>query len=609
MRAFRTLGFAGLLSLFACGFAVDVARANGSTQLISQNLSGLSANDFSTGPAISADGRHVGFTSWADDLVPNDANGNPDAFVWDAATGQTRMVDVDANGVQGNDAAIMGALSSDGRWAVFSSASSNLVPGDTNGTSDVFVKDLVTNAIERVSLSSAGTQANADASSNAISWDGRFVAFVSAATNLVPNDTNGRPDVFLRDRLLGTTILVSVDSNGVQGSDASGTIPSVDAFGLGISADGARVAFLSRAPNLVANDTNGQVDVFVRDVVAGTTVRVDVDSGGAQSAGIFVPAFVGNTVVISADGNHVAFVSQSSDLVSGDTNGVTDVFEHDLSTGITQRVSVGPAGEQANDESFTPALSADGRYATFITRALNFGPPTQFTTWFTLWVRDTALRQSFVATFDPAGHEVHSQAGEASISADGRFVAFSDYVGLTSNDHNLNWDLFLSDVALLPVATVCAPGDGISVPCPCGNNGAAGHGCANSAVAAGGLLAASGTASASADSLSLTASGLPATTSALLFQGVFPLGGGTGASFGDGVRCAGGQVRRLGSKTAAGGAVAFGAGTGDPLLSSSGVIPFTGGSRCYQVWYRNSAAFCTSELFNLTNGLEVNWHD
>src|SRR5947209_1614213 len=258
----------------------------------------------------------------------------------------TVRVSVASDGTEGNDVSLGSALSADGRFVAFDSAATDLVAGDTNGVSDVFVHDRQTGTTERVSVASDGAQGNGSsglvtfAFPPALSADGRFVAFVSFATNLVASDTNGATDVFVHDRQTGTTERVSVASDGTEGNAASA--------GATLSADGRFVAFHSAATNLVAGDTNGTNDVFVHDRQTGTTERVSVNGFSAGPA-------------LSADGRFVAFHSTATNLVAGDTNGATDVFVHDRQTGTTERVSVASDGTQGNDASSYPALSADGR--------------------------------------------------------------------------------------------------------------------------------------------------------------------------------------------------------------------------------------------------------
>ncbi len=192
----------------------------------------------------------------------------------------------------------------------------NLVAGDTNNENDVFVRDRQTGTTSRVSVSSSGVQANALSGGAAISADGRYVAFRSYASNLVAGDTNIDPDVFLRDRQTGTTSRASVSNSGVQANSGSDSAA--------ISPDGRYVAFRSYASNLVAGDTNIDPDVFLRDRQTGTTSRVSVSSSGTQANGGSYGA------AISADDRYVAFASEASNLVAGDTNNTYDVFVHEL---------------------------------------------------------------------------------------------------------------------------------------------------------------------------------------------------------------------------------------------------------------------------------------
>jgi Tol biopolymer transport system component len=246
--------------------------------------------------------------------VTGDTNGKSDIFVHDRQTGATERVSVDSSGAQADNASFKSAISADGRFVAFESFASNLVPNDTNGWVDVFVRDRQAGTTERISVRSTGQQVNGGSNRPAISADGRFVAFASIATNVVPNDTNATWDVFVHDRQTGTTERVSVDSTGAE-SDGASVRPT-------ISADGRFVAFDSSATNLVAGDTNGVTDVFVHDRQTGTTIRVSVDSSGGEAN-----ASCGKSA-ISADGRFVVIGSAATNLVANDTNGFSDVFVH-----------------------------------------------------------------------------------------------------------------------------------------------------------------------------------------------------------------------------------------------------------------------------------------
>lgn len=369
------------------------------------------------------------------------------------------------------------AISGDGRFVAFSSAATNLVAGDTNGFNDVFLRDTCRGAVActpstiRVSVASDGTEANSGSfGPPSISPDGRFVAFASAANNLVPGDTNGLPDVFLRDTCIGavactpSTIRISVASDGTQASGGSGT-PSV-------SATGRFVVFPSPTTNLVAGDTNSATDVFLRDTCIGaagctpSTIRVSVASDGTQ----------GNSASLdpslSADGRFVAFQSNASNLVNGDTNNTDDIFLRDTCIGAlactpsTVRVSVGAAGAQSVGFSFLPRISANGRFVVFSSFGSDLVPGDMgtghdvfaFDSCFgALGCTPSTTRVSVSATGgEPDAPNGGPATGGASISADGRFVAYgSRATNLVAGDTNGTFDIFVRDTCVNAVG--CTP--------------------------------------------------------------------------------------------------------------------------------------------------------
>jgi Tol biopolymer transport system component len=305
-------------------------RQSGTTERVSLDSAGEQGNGDSDYPSISADGRYVAFTSFATNLVAGDTNGFNDVFVRDRQSRTTELVSVDSSGEQGNGGGGTNSISPNGRYVAFSNSSTNLVPGDTNGAVDVFLRDRQTGTTELVSVDSSGMQANDFTSSPSISADGRYVTFESLATNLVHDDTNGIWDVFVRDRQSGTTDLVSVDSGGMHGNGGS--------YRSSISNNGRYIAFYCEASNLVPGDTNGKGDVFVHDRQSGTTERVSVASGGTQGDSVSFASSV------SADGRYVAFDSGATILVPGDTNGLPDVFVRDLLGGTSFTSLCDPGG-------------------------------------------------------------------------------------------------------------------------------------------------------------------------------------------------------------------------------------------------------------------------
>jgi hypothetical protein len=254
---------------------------------VSIDSNGTQGNGSSHYPSISADGRYVTFHSYATDLVLADTNGFADVFVRDRQSGMTACASLEPAGVPGNGDSAYASVSADGRYVAFWSRASNLVAGDTNGFLDVFVRDRQTAMTERVTVDPSGFQTNGDTVFPSISADGRYVAFSSLATNLVTGDTNGRRDVFLRDRQSGATERLSVDSGAAEGDG--------DSNGPSIAGDGLLVAFVSWATNLVAGDTNSATDVFARDrscaacsyCTAGTTTNgcaASMSAAGTPSA-------------------------------------------------------------------------------------------------------------------------------------------------------------------------------------------------------------------------------------------------------------------------------------------------------------------------------------
>jgi Tol biopolymer transport system component len=353
-----------------------------------------------------------------------------------ASAGTTQRVSVSSTGEQGNNISRVASVSGDGRHVAFLSAASNLVPGDTNGTWDVFVRDRLTGTTERVSVSSAGQQANGPSNWDvmarpAISSDGRYVAFQSLATNLVPADTNGQWDIFVRDRLARTTERVNVSSSGQQANNYSDW-PS-------ISADGRFVAFSSNANNLVPGDTNGYADIFVRDRLTGTTERVSISSAGEQAnLGVYCPTF-------SADGTVIGFHSEASNLVPDDTNGNGDAFVRDRLTGVTERVSINSAGEQGTGWSGNLSLSADGRFVAFRSDARNLGPLDFNGTW-DVFVRDRVAGTTEMVSVASDGLQGNGASRYSCISGDGALVVFySDATDLVPSDSNACTDIFLHD--------------------------------------------------------------------------------------------------------------------------------------------------------------------
>ncbi|HEV3364660.1 MAG TPA: hypothetical protein VG795_11100 [Acidimicrobiia bacterium] len=289
-------------------------RETDATILASVGPEGLMGDGPSMAPSISGDGLLVAFESDADTLVREDNNGTGDVFVRDLVTRVTRKLSIAGGGQQTESPSFGPAMSADGRSVAFESFSSRLVPGDTNGALDVFVADVTTGSINRVSLATDGGEANDRSYSPSISADGSVVAFASFAGNIVPGDTNSLLDVFVHRRDRQTTTRLSVGPDGAEGNGLS--------FAPVVSSDGALVVFSSEAGNLVPDDSNRTRDVFLAPVESGSLTRLSrrEASAGVQGDGPSLGP------VVNGSGAVVAFASFATNLVARDTNGQPDVF-------------------------------------------------------------------------------------------------------------------------------------------------------------------------------------------------------------------------------------------------------------------------------------------
>lgn len=346
----------------------------------------------------------------------------------------TTLVSRSTTGQQANDWSFTASLSADARYVAFASQASNLAHADGDHVIDTFVRDTLLSSTACVSVGFGGVDSDGESLAPSISADGRFVAIESDATNLVSIDANGAVrDVFVRDVVNGTTELVSVSSSGAQGS-ASSTAPA-------ISGSGRYVAFESVAANLVAGDTNGVSDIFVRDRETGTTEIASISSTGVRGN-----AFSG-FAAISADGRFVAFRSGATNLVFADTNSQDDVFVHDRLTGMTERVSIDSTGAQADGGSSVPSISADGRYVAFDSVATNLvaGDTNGASD---VFVHDRLSGATVRVSVEVGGAEGNADSLLPSISANGLQIAFVSFASnLVPNDVNGKLDAFVHDLA------------------------------------------------------------------------------------------------------------------------------------------------------------------
>jgi hypothetical protein len=416
--------------------------ADSTTETISRYMSVQGNNTaFHAEKALSGDGRYVVFMSYADNLVPGDTNGKPDVFVRDQLNGTTELVSRESSGYPaGGDEP---AISSDGRYVTFRSQNTFILASATNGYSHVFRRDLQTGTTTLVSATSAGVQGNYYSGRSAMSADGRYVTFESQATNFAAGTVTSREEIYVRDMQLGTIVKVSGAPFGEQADD--------DSIAPSISNDGRYVAFDSKATNLVADDDNGEYDVYVYDRQTSTTTRASVGVGGVEAPD-------GGGGRISGDGRFVVFASESGNLVAGDTNNTTDVFVRDRQTSTTTRVSVGAGGAQGNANSSGVDISADGRYVAFSSNASNLvsGDTNGVTD---VFVRDRTLNLTtrvstgqFLAQGNDGSGISNGVLVSPSISDDGRYVAMRTVAtNLVTPDDNADMDVI---VHANPVPTI-----------------------------------------------------------------------------------------------------------------------------------------------------------
>ncbi|MDP2260745.1 MAG: FG-GAP-like repeat-containing protein, partial [Caulobacter sp.] len=336
------------------------AEAPGGTSRVSVDEVGAEADGSSDGAQFSPDGTKMLFHSDASNLVAGDTNGSTDVFIKDLLTGAVTRISTDALGGEGNFFSWQAKFSPDGTKVLFISWASDLVAGDTNGVGDVFIKDLVTGDITRVNTDALGGEANSQTYGASFSPDGTKVVFATSASNLVAGDTNGTTDVFIKD--LTTGAVTRISTNAADGQSNAHSLNPV------FSPDGTKVAFLSSSSDLVAGDTNSVYDIFIKDLTTGAIERVSLDSLGGQANG------GSNEIVFSPDGARIAFSSSASNLVAGDTNGDQDIFIKDLISGAVTLVSADELGRLAHGDSYNPVFSPDGTRIMFHSNAGNLTP-------------------------------------------------------------------------------------------------------------------------------------------------------------------------------------------------------------------------------------------
>ncbi|MCE9592685.1 MAG: calcium-binding protein [Planctomycetes bacterium] len=415
----------------ACSLALTSSRAAAQcTTLVSVNSQGEPANHESRHSMISADGRFVVFESLASNLAANDYGGD-DVFLHDRADGTTMCVTLDVNGAASNGASILPSISADARFVAYASWASDLVTLDTNNQGDIFLYDRVagTTIIASRGSGTGAPQANGASSYPVLAANGTALAFSSGASNLVPSDTNLVSDVFVRDLATGALTMASVSSSGAQANGYN--LKPV------LSDSGRIVAFESHATNMVPGDTNGQTDIFVRDLDTNTTVRASVSSAGIGANDLsWAPS-------LSPDGTKVAFGSAASNLIAGDSNGMMDVFVHDLVLGRTTLISENAGAVPGDGTSYQPRFSADGRFIVFTSVAKNLAPDSN--PQYDVFVHDLLFDTTELVSLDTLGAQADKASYDPSLSAFGRAISFSSSAPLTPGPSDMWSDIFVRE--------------------------------------------------------------------------------------------------------------------------------------------------------------------
>jgi Tol biopolymer transport system component len=390
----------------------------------------VEADGMTTAPTFAPDGSAVAFVSDASNLVDGDTNGVSDVFLRDLATGRIERVSVYGSGVPSTEASLAVAFAGTPDVVLFVTLA-RLDPADRNDHFDLYLRDRARGVTRRLVASHDGGDPDGDLYRVEASRDGRYAVFGSAATNLVAADRNGKDDVFRVELATGRVERMSVRDGGGE-SDGHSVNPA-------ISPDGTRVAFLSDSATLVDGDTNQAQDVFLRDTRTGRTCRISVASDGVES-----DWHSGNPAFGTDD--LIAFDSGATNLVPGDRNDAWDVFVHDLRDGSTVRVSSRPDGTDADDGSAAGALSADGRRVAFTSMASDLDP-----------ADGDPVEDLFVRLLDggptvrvsrPLERPLNDGvSGVPAFSPDGERVVFaSESSALVAGDTNGVMDVFLADI-------------------------------------------------------------------------------------------------------------------------------------------------------------------
>ena len=429
----------GKIALCVIAFILtSTAALAATTTLISRRSQKIPSNGPSSEPATSATGQFVAFRSSATNLDSERCdNGVTHIFVDDRNTGTIRCVSLNANGRAGDQDSLEPSISADGRFVAFTSTATNLAGNKCdNGFNQIYVRDRTSATTTCVSVNSNGQEGNQHSHAAAISADGTLIAFDSAATNLTGNKCdNGFSHIFVHDLTAGTTSCVSLRTNGDEGNG--------DNFDPSVSADGRVVVFQSTATNLAPRCSNGNSHIYMHDLATGETSCVSVNNEKQQSDGNSALARV------SGDGRFVVFESDATNFTNRCSNGFTHIFVRDTVDERTSCASLDNHGNQGNNDSTQPSISADGRFVAFASVANNLTGNRCVGGNGQVFVRDRADAKTECASVGAKNVEGNGESLNPAISANGALVTFeSDSNNLVKKDTNGLRDVFGHSISI-----------------------------------------------------------------------------------------------------------------------------------------------------------------
>ena len=416
-------------SAHAVTLTLIVALASGCDLVVRSSVEASGTgepNGASFEPSLSEDGRFMAFTSAASNLVPGDDNSSSDVFVRDHQSGVTELISVNTSGGFANDFSERPDISPDGRYVVFASWASDLVAGDSISTPDVFLRDRQNGTTELISVDSNEIPGTIGSLGGSVSDSGRYVAFQSF--DQFENDTNSDWDIYLRDRTLGTTRLMSTDSSNTTAAGAS--------FDPAVSGDGSTVVWWASSDNIVAGDSNGQPDVFWRTTGLLIKLLISQPNGGGQADG------GSRSPDVSYNGSFVVFDSNATNLVTGDTNSESDVFRWDINQAPGDplaRISERGDGTEPNGRSLLARINDDGDKVLYVSRADNL-LPVSAGTGDTNGLQDAYLWESGVNSLVSRtwkGEPTNGASQRGTISHDGSVLGYETFANnLQFTDNN-----------------------------------------------------------------------------------------------------------------------------------------------------------------------------